>query len=191
MLHAEGLVDLVMSGWCHMDVVWTDLVVVWTSWLPHACCPCMHACVHLALQHEHMHDLHTCLVSTFVNKTEGIARKWIKMFQGVGNGCFWLCWIFISGKICMMVAWTYLFHGNYSYIACTCMCGIPVHGTCYFMSNAVIGQIKFKFWRQSCLHSRSQSYQHAEANMQAGLLYNNCIQVHLSVMGPVKYTPNI
>jgi hypothetical protein len=25
--------------WCHMDVVWTDLVVVWASWLHCACCP--------------------------------------------------------------------------------------------------------------------------------------------------------
>ena len=32
--------------WCHMDVVWADLVVVWTSWLPRACCPRMHARVH-------------------------------------------------------------------------------------------------------------------------------------------------
>jgi hypothetical protein len=25
--------------WCHMDVVWTDQVMVWTSWLHRTCCP--------------------------------------------------------------------------------------------------------------------------------------------------------
>ena len=59
----------------------------------------------------------------------------------------------------------YTWHGMYMHVQYTG----TWHLLLIFVSNTVISLLKFKFWRQSFLHSRSRSYQHAESKYVTGL----------------------
>ena len=143
--------------WCKNDVTW-----MWFG-LPgyialaghvhvhvhaHATAPSVHYQVHPTFTS----DLQTCLISTFATcqyLAKGFARGWIRWLRRSGDGGLLLCWrprryvCYLHEHLARGSSYTWHVH------ACA------VHGACIFVSNAAIGQLKLKFWHQSCSYSIS------------------------------------